>query len=193
MNQKIYIVVAVDEAMGIGKDGKLPWHLASELKYFQKVTSETKSADKQNVVIMGRTTWESIPEAHRPLKGRKNVVMTRNENYEAEGALVTHSLDEAFEQVDENSESVFVIGGAQVFDQMMADSRLHGIYLTKIKNRYDCDTFFPEIPEVFGEPQLIGEGEDQGTQFQYLLFERSNNSVWLFAQSPLKFRRCVAW
>lgn len=172
MDQKIYIIVAADENMGIGKNGKLPWHLKHELKYFQDVTTKTKDPDKQNMVLMGRTTWESIPSKHRPLKGRRNVVLTRNPDYEAVGAETIHSLDEALNAADDSIEKIFVIGGAQVFKEMMGRSDLAGIYLTQIHEEYDCDTFFPEIPEEFGEPVNLGGEEEDDVSYNYLFYEK---------------------
>ena len=72
------IVVAMDEQQGIGKGGKLPWHIPGDLKYFKNLTTKTKLPDKKNVVIMGRKTWESLPQNFRPLSKRINVVLTRN-------------------------------------------------------------------------------------------------------------------
>ena len=71
------LVVAAAKNMGIGKEGGLPWSLPGDMAYFKDLTSRTRDAAKQNAVIMGRRTWESIPAKFRPLKGRINVVLTR--------------------------------------------------------------------------------------------------------------------
>ena len=171
-NHKLYIIVAVDEEMGIGKNGEMPWHLSEEIKYFQKVTTHTDDPNKENMVIMGRTTWESIPEKFRPLKDRRNAVLTRNPEYKAEGAEVFHSLDEAMESPDEGIESIFVIGGGKVYAEAIRHKKLDGIYLTKIHQIFDCDTFFPEIPDAFGEPVSLGGVEEDNIKYEYLFYTR---------------------
>ena len=171
-NHNLYIIVAADKKLGIGKDGKMPWHLKNELKYFQDMTTKTEDPEKQNMVLMGRTTWESIPKKYRPLNGRKNVVLTRNPEYEAEGAEICHSLEEAMISADDTVETIFIIGGAKVFEQVMKQLELDGIYLTKIYQTYDCDTFFPVIPEHFGEPKNLGGAEEDDVSYNYLFYSR---------------------
>ena len=70
------MVVAATRALGIGKDGKLPWHLPGEMAFFKELTSKTSDAGKHNAVVMGRRTWESLPPKFRPLPGRLNVVLS---------------------------------------------------------------------------------------------------------------------
>lgn len=174
MNQKIYIIVAVDDEMGIGKNGKLPWHLKNELKYFADVTTKVSDPAMKNMVIMGRNTWESIPENHRPLKGRLNVVLTRNSDYSAEDAEVFDSLDAAIDSADSSIETIFIIGGAQVIKQVMSRPDLAGIYLTQIRGTFDCDTFFPEIPTEFGDPVSLGGAEEDGAAYEYLFYSKNS-------------------
>ena len=173
-NHDIYIIVATDENLGIGKDGKMPWHLKEELKYFANVTTKTENPDNQNMVIMGRTTWESIPVQHRPLKNRKNVVLTRNPDYVADGAEIFHSLEDAIASADYSTEKIFIIGGAQVFKEVMNGPDLDGIYLTRIEGEFECDTFFPEIPEEFGEPASLGGVEEDAISYQYLFYKKND-------------------
>lgn len=169
---KIYLILAADQKLGIGKDGQLPWHFSKELKYFQEATSKTKDPNKQNIVLMGRTTWESIPENHRPLKGRKNIVLTRNLSFQAENVDVFHSLDDALESADDSIENIYIIGGGKVFAEMMERKDLDGIYLTRIHETYDCDTYFEFLPEGY-EKTEIGSDEEKGVKFDYLLFEKN--------------------
>lgn len=118
------IVVAATRKLGIGRDGKLPWKLPIDMKFFKSVTSSTSSPSRKNAVIMGRHTWESIPEQFRPLPGRLNVVLTRSGVNSVAGVngdvVPSDSLDSALALLaappfDALVESVFVIGGGQVF------------------------------------------------------------------------------
>ncbi len=81
MPYPLTIVVAATKGNGIGQNGGLPWRLSKEMAYFARVTSNAP-AGKQNVVIMGRKSWESIPLKFRPLRNRTNIVISRNENYD---------------------------------------------------------------------------------------------------------------
>lgn len=115
------IVVAATRSMGIGKHGQLPWKLPTDMKFFKSVTSATSSPLKKNAVIMGRVTWESIPEKFRPLPGRLNVILTRRGiKWDRPGVVVSESLDAALALLatppySSEVETVFVIGGGQVY------------------------------------------------------------------------------
>lgn len=170
MNHEIYIIVAVDEKNGIGKNHAIPWSFKQEMKFFVKTTIGTKDQSKKNMVVMGRTTWESIPEKFRPLKDRKNIVLTRETDYKANGAIVCSSLDEAFAQADDSIEKIFIIGGAKVYEETINHPDLTGIYITKIHKTFDCEVFFPAIPEKFSKIQKLGSAEENGIKFDYLLF-----------------------
>jgi len=173
-NHNLYIIVATDQELGIGKDGKMPWNLKNELRHFQDVTTKTEDPERQNMVLMGRTTWESIPEAHRPLKNRKNVVLTRNPEFQADGAVVATSLGEAFQLADDKTEDIYIIGGGKVYSDVISKPELDGIYLTQIHELFECDTHFPVIPERFGEPVNIGGSEDDEITYNYLFYKRQD-------------------
>lgn len=128
----ISIIVAVAENNVIGKDNKLIWHLPKDLKHFKETTTG-------HFIIMGRKTFESNG---RPLPNRTNVIITKDKNYKAEGCKIVHSLDEALDFAKNESE-VFIIGGGEIYKQAMpiADR----IYLTKVHQPFEGDTFFPEI------------------------------------------------
>lgn len=174
MTKPTYLVVAVDQDFGIGINNTLPWKLKDDMRFFQQTTSETKDPDKQNLVIMGRKTWESIPENHRPLPNRKNVILTRNPDYQVEGAEIFHSLEEALNQDWKDIETIFIIGGAQIFAESMKLPNLTGIYLTQIFKTYDCDTYFPELPDDFMEYEKLGEVEEGGVAYEYRLYTKSS-------------------
>ncbi|MBI4235185.1 dihydrofolate reductase [Candidatus Peregrinibacteria bacterium] len=173
MQHPVYLIVAVDKNMGIGKDGRLPWHFSVEMKYFKELTSKTKDMSNLNMVIMGRNTWESLPEKYRPLPGRKNIVLTANHHYEVVGgAEICASLEEALSTADEDIEQIFIIGGAKVFESALSNPHVKGIYLTKINENYDCDTFFPDMPKYFGPKILIHSEEENSIKLEYYLYKR---------------------
>lgn len=124
------IIVAVMRDGAIGKNGGMLLHLPEDLRYFKRVTTG-------HAVIMGRKTWESLPK--RPLPGRQNIVVTRNAAYEAPGATVVHSLQEALQAAPDDA---FIIGGGKIYsDAMPMADRL---YLTEIDAvSPDADTHFP--------------------------------------------------
>ena len=133
---KICIIAAVAKNRVIGKDNQLLWHIPEDMKHFRELT-------RGKPVIMGRKTWESLPEKFRPLPGRQNIVVTRNKAYVAEGALLAGSLDEALKIADTAAAEVFIIGGAEIYQQalLLADT----LYLTEIDLSPEGDALFPEI------------------------------------------------
>lgn len=178
MTHLIYMIVAVDEHHGIGKNGHLPWKLKKEYKYFRDTTRKTENPNKQNMVIMGHRTWDSLEPEFKPLTKRKNVILTRHADYKlptedqyAEVA-VCNSLDAALSLADEKIEKIFILGGGQIFKEFISDPRLTGIYLTKVHKTFDCDTFFPELPPTFKEPKKIGTDEENSISYDFLLYEK---------------------
>jgi dihydrofolate reductase len=129
----VSLIVAVDEAGGIGKDGRLPWRLSSDLKRFKEITMG-------HHIIAGRKTYESIG---KPLPGRETIVVTRNPGYRAEGISVVHSLVEAIELARARGETeAIIVGGAEIYREGLALA--DRIYLTRVDARVDADTYFPE-------------------------------------------------
>lgn len=153
------LVVATDENLGIGLKGDLPWKIKSDLKYFRDLTSLTKDKSKKNAVIMGRTTWESIPEKFRPLPNRLNIILSRNQTMSVNGAELANSIDQALEISKRNSaENCFVIGGGKVYQEAIHSPFCQSIYITEIKGNFSCDTFFPNFKNHF---KLLTSTEDQ--------------------------------
>jgi len=108
------IILAVDNENGIGKSGDLAWSIPEDMKYFKDTTTNTKDPKKQNAVIMGRKTWDSIPKKHRPFKNRKNFVLSRsyeNGSQNPDGAAQYSDFDACLEAVSTMSdvEEIFVI------------------------------------------------------------------------------------
>ncbi|MEO8627737.1 MAG: dihydrofolate reductase [Betaproteobacteria bacterium] len=123
-------VIAIDRNRVIGNQGKLPWHLPADLKRFKALTMG-------HHIIMGRKTWESIG---KPLPGRTSVVISRDSNFSAAGAIVVGSLAKAREVASSDAEA-FVIGGAEIF--RVALPQLDRLYLTRIDAEYAGDVFLP--------------------------------------------------
>jgi len=141
----------MDQNQGIGKNGKLPWHLPSDMKFFKDVTMRSLSGHR-NAVIMGRVTWDSIPEAFRPLRGRLNVILTRNSQISfPEGCYKVKNLDEALTCAAEipDVDQIFVIGGATVYDEAIRRPECRRLYVTRIQEICDCDVYFPSFSDHF--------------------------------------------
>lgn len=175
-DSKIYVIVAVEHNTGIGKNGKMPWNLKSDMKHFKDTTVKTDDPAKQNAVIMGSVTWESLPEKFRPLPDRKNLVLTRRQEFDPKSTdvLVKNSLPEAIKSLKEDNsiENIFVIGGASIYQQSLDLTEIAGLYITIIENSYDCDTFFPQIPGIFNKETLLGEDEENGIKIKFYLYEK---------------------
>ena len=127
----------MDSDRGIGKNNDLMWHLPKDMKFFKDTT-------QGQIVVMGRKNYDSIPEKYRPLPNRLNVVLTRNENFEASNCLVFHSLEECLTHFKEESERiVFIIGGGEIYKQALGFS--NRLYITQVKSNFDsADTYFPK-------------------------------------------------
>ena len=130
----ISIIAAMDKNRLIGSDNGLPWHLPADFKHFKEVTLGKP-------VLMGRKTFESIG---RPLPGRKNIVISRS-GFSADGIDVVDSIDAGLELV-EDAEEVMIIGGANIYEQMI--SRAEKMYLTFVDADCKGDAWFPEINQL---------------------------------------------
>lgn len=169
------IVVAMDEQRGIGLNGKLPWHIPTELQHFAKLTKTTEDSNKQNAVIMGRKSWESLPLKYRPLPNRLNIVLTRHQDYELpDGTFRAGSLDEALQIAEQqNAENLFVIGGGNVFEEALAHPKCRRLYVTEVQKTFPCDTFLPPIDETqFRIKEVSDLHESIGIFFRFLEYER---------------------
>ena len=163
----ITFVVAVSRNGVIGREGGLPWHISSDLKRFKEITMGKP-------VIMGRKTWESLPL--KPLPGRLNLVLSRDESFTARGAVVCTTLDEAVEIARETAEEdgvgeICVIGGVALFEKALP--RAKRLYLTEVEAAPDGDVMFPAFDEgawteVSSEAHPAGEKDDHGFVFRLL-------------------------
>jgi len=150
----ISLIVAKANNNVIGKNNQLIWHLPADLKHFKTITMG-------HTVVMGRKTYESMM---KPLPGRTNVVITRQENYHPEEVIIKPSLEDALK--DLKVEEVFIIGGGEIFKQAMALA--NKLYITEIHADFEGDTFFPEInPNEWIKADVENHLKDEKNPYDY--------------------------
>jgi dihydrofolate reductase len=165
---KISLIVVIDEKNGIGKNGVMPWHISEDFKRFKEITTG-------HPIIMGRKTWESLP--NKPLPSRYNIVITKDLGFMIDdlgfketGAIV-HSLEEGIElaKKQKGGEEVFIIGGGQIFQQAigLADK----LYITKVQGGFNADTFFPDYT-AFKKEVYRKESGDENYKYTFLELEK---------------------
>lgn len=151
----ISIIVAIGRNKVIGNKNTIPWKLPADMNYFRKMTIGKP-------VIMGRKTFESIG---KPLPERTNIIITRDQNYKAEGCIVVHSVDEAIKAA-EGSKEAMVIGGSQIYKEFLPIA--NKMYITLIDADFNGDTYFPEYNIEEWEETVYEEHErDKDNQYNY--------------------------
>jgi dihydrofolate reductase len=130
----ITVIAAIAKNNALGKDNDLIWYLPADLKRFKKVTTG-------HYILMGRNTFESIG---KPLPNRTTIIITRNKNYSKEGCLIAGSIEEAIELAKEEAQ-LFIIGGAQIYKEIMAKDLADQLDITLVHSEFDADVYFPEI------------------------------------------------
>lgn len=186
--------------MGIGLRNNLPWTgLKQEMAYFARVTKRSAPScpNTKNAVIMGRKTWESIPDKFKPLKGRVNVVLSRSYTEPAnlstidtdKEPLKVSGLNEALNILHESKMvgRIFVIGGADIYRAALAEPLTKRILLTRVLTDFECDTYFPvvlgdvgpwkkqersQLEDWTGEDIGEGECEENGVKYNFEMYER---------------------
>ncbi len=157
----VTIVVAIAENHAIGKDNKLLWHLPNDLKHFKEITTG-------HTIIMGRKTYESVG---KPLPNRRNIIVTR-QNITIEGCEAVNSIEAALALCADDAEA-FIVGGAEIYKQAM--KLTDRIYLTVVHQKFEADSFFPEISkpewkEVYREDH---EPDNKNAiPYSFITFER---------------------
>ena len=154
----IAIIAAHSANKVIGNKGKIPWHLPEDFKLFKKYT-------ENNVVIMGRLTWESLPKKFRPLPNRDNVVISRSVK-EIKGATVFNSLDKALEYGKSTGKDVFIIGGESLYKEGI--KFVDKMYISEVYLECEGDAFFPEYNKDDWEIEFEHETE----QFMFRIWKR---------------------
>jgi dihydrofolate reductase/thymidylate synthase len=235
------VVVAASKEWGIGKDGGIPWRLPGDMAYFREVTMATTDPDKQNAVVMGRRTWDSIPAKFRPLKGRTNIVLTRTPASEWCATLppqlppqqppqqpplplppppprppspaqlrarslgrraeslpdevhVATSLDGALGLVKtlpglkKAIETLFVIGGAQVYAEALQHPQTASLHLTRVDTEVDCDTFIPDMTAHGGFALATSSAvqEENGIKYRFQKYDAVSTPPGDGSKTPQK-------
>jgi dihydrofolate reductase len=172
------IVVAADLDDGIGVAGAIPWRLPSDLAHLKRITSDASVAGARNAVIMGRVTWDTIPDRFRPLPRRLNVVVSTQPHLALpDGVLLAPGLEPALVASAEAAgvERIFVLGGGKIYRQALELPGCRRIYMTRVLARHTCDAFFPPMPSTFRRDQLLSEGADGGVAYRIELWNRTGS------------------
>jgi len=157
----VSLIVAVTTNHVIGNENRLPWRLPADLQHFKRLTVGKP-------IVMGRLTWESLPGL---LPQRKHIVVTRNKSYQAEGAVVVHSLEAALDEAGAVDEIMVVGGGCLYAEALPLADR---IYLTRIHTQFDGDTFFPALSDEWQIVACEDHRADQknSSAYSFLTYER---------------------
>jgi len=158
------LIVAMDRNRLIGCNNELPWNLPADLQHFKSTTMGKPS-------VMGRKTWESLG---RPLPGRINIAITRDSNYQADGAVVVNSLDEALLAAGK-AEEVMIIGGANLYAQALP--HVDRLYLTRVEDEFEGDAWFPEYDEAQWSLSAVeehGPDEKNPHTYRFETYDRCN-------------------
>jgi dihydrofolate reductase len=146
----------------IGRDGSMPWHLPEDLAHFRQLT-------EGHPVIMGRKTWDSLPPRFRPLPGRRNIVLTRQARWQAEGAERADGLPQAL-ALCEGAGQVWVIGGAQIYAQ--AQALAHRVEVTEIHQAFEGDAHAPALGPQWHEVKRSEGVSKTGLNYSFVSLER---------------------
>ncbi|MDA9120923.1 dihydrofolate reductase [Flavobacteriales bacterium] len=151
----ISIIVAASENNVIGKNNDLIWHLPNDLKFFKKMTSG-------HTIIMGRKTFESVG---RPLPKRTNIIITRDTDFNPEGCVVVHSLEDALAEAAKTDKNPFIVGGEQIY--RLALPLTDVVYLTRVHHEFDGDRYFPELGKEWNEVENIPHSVDEKHSYAF--------------------------
>ena len=171
------MIAACTRKQGIGMKGEIPWHLGSDLKRFKELTM----GSGRNAVVMGRETWASLPVGSRPLRGRTNVILSRQaaglkvhgESCDERSIFVAPDKEVLMDlALSQSWNTVWIIGGESVYKEFIGCPCLSEIYLTEVDTEESCDRFFPRVPDHFDlsidEPWQQEPGG--GLKYRYLRY-----------------------
>ena len=161
---KLGIIYARSRNGVIGKDNVMPWHLPEDLAHFKRTTLGAP-------VIMGRKTWDSLPPRFRPLPGRRNIVITRDPQWQAQGAERASSLDEALARVADAPQA-WVTGGAEIY--RLALPRAHVAVVTEIDANYEGDAFAPHLGDNWHEVARERHVSATGLPYSFVSYQNKH-------------------
>ena len=135
---KFKVIACINQRLCLGNEGKLCYHISSDLQNFKRITLN-------NVVIMGRKTFETLPK--RPLINRINIVITNNKEYKAEGCYVVHSIEECIELCEREfyMYDCYVIGGGKIYEEFINRKLVDTMYITEVTDSMEGDAYFPNV------------------------------------------------
>jgi dihydrofolate reductase len=157
---RLHLIYARAANGAIGRNGVMPWHLPEDLAHFKRTTLGCP-------VIMGRKTWESLPPRFRPLPGRTNVVVTRQRDWQADGAKVAHSLEEAIRLCGDVSDA-WIVGGAEIYAQALPLAST--AVVTEIEASYDGDAYAPQFGPEWKETARERHVSSTGLKFSFVTY-----------------------
>ena len=163
---KLHLIYARARNGVIGKDNQMPWHLPEDLAHFKRVTLGQP-------VIMGRKTWDSLPARFRPLPGRLNIVITRQTDWQAEGALRANSIEDALRLCGDVSDA-WVMGGAEIYRQ--AEPLASTAVVTEIAQDFEGDAFAPNLGSDWNEVQREAHTAASGLAFAFVTYQHTRTS-----------------
>jgi dihydrofolate reductase len=168
----INIIAAVTRRGGLGLNNKIPWNLKSEMSNFKKLTV----GDGNNSIIMGKNTWISLNR--KPLKNRKNIVISSTLNDFQDDVKVVCSLDEALEYCkQEKIYKNWIIGGARIYDDALNNYIISNVHLTRVETDIVCDTFFPHIHTNYNIYRVDKWMVENDIQFRFENYRNKNLST----------------
>lgn len=181
---------------GIGINNTIPWCLKKDLAYFKRITTtlpptylntSNNTLQPKNMVVMGRKTWDSIPEKNRPLKNRINIVLSNNRDQDFiddiekyKDTYVKHSFDEIISVNSLNSQYeykfgvIFIIGGSSIYKEALDSKKIDEVIVTEVYNKFTCDTFFPVLYNNYKLKSVSKFMEEDGIYFRYLSYANIN-------------------
>ena len=163
------MIVAVDKNWGIGKAGKLPWHIPKDLIWFSKNTTN-------KTVVMGRKTFDSLPD-RKPLKNRVNIVLSKDPGFDPPGIIKVNDIKELFEiTAGYDKDDVYIIGGSQIFKLLF--DHCDTAIVTKINAAFDVDTFFPDL-DINPGWKVVSRSDtitDNGYEICFLTYVKAHGS-----------------